>query len=180
MCVDQLASISRKRDYRGDEPRPPLREMVRTTHAGACRRLLLLVIISAASAPASFTPTEASVVAVFYALRLRQVRLPHAEWKALPEIILRARRCSARRCCSSSRLSGAFAWVLTIESVPQTLAAAIVAMELSPIVFLIAVNVLLLLFGIFMEPLPGVMVLVPILAPIATTLGIDPIHFASS
>ena len=51
-------------------------------------------------------------------------------------------------------------------------------MELSPIVFLLAVNVLLLLFGIFIEPLPGVMVLVPILAPMATTLGIDPIHFA--
>ena len=43
---------------------------------------------------------------------------------------------------------------------------------------LIAVNILLLIFGIFMEPLPGVMILVPILAPIAFSLGIDPTHFA--
>ena len=47
-----------------------------------------------------------------------------------------------------------------------------------PVMFLIAVNILLLVFGIFMEPLPGVMILVPILAPIAFNLGIDPTHFA--
>ena len=50
--------------------------------------------------------------------------------------------------------------------------------ELSPTLFLVAVNILLLVFGIFMEPLPGVMILVPILAPIAFSLGIDPTHFA--
>jgi TRAP-type C4-dicarboxylate transport system permease large subunit len=52
------------------------------------------------------------------------------------------------------------------------------AQEFSPLMFLLVVNVFLLLFGIFIEPLPGVMVLVPILAPIAAKLGIDPIHFA--
>ena len=51
-------------------------------------------------------------------------------------------------------------------------------MKLSPWMFLIAVNVFLLLFGIFMEPLPGVMVLAPILAPVAAKLGVDPVHFA--
>jgi TRAP-type C4-dicarboxylate transport system permease large subunit len=49
---------------------------------------------------------------------------------------------------------------------------------LSAITFLLAVKVLLLLFGIFMEPLPGIMILVPILAPISAALGIDPTHFA--
>ena len=43
---------------------------------------------------------------------------------------------------------------------------------------MIAINILLLLFGIFIEPLPGVMVLVPILAPVAAKLGVDPVHFA--
>ena len=74
--------------------------------------------------------------------------------------------------------SSAFAWVLTIESIPQTLAQAIIESNLSPVTFLVAVNVLLLVFGIFMEPLPGVMILVPILAPISAAMGIDPIHFA--
>jgi hypothetical protein len=68
-------------------------------------------------------------------------------------------------------MSAAFAWVLTISRVPQNLTAWIVAMELSPLAFLFAVNVLLLAFGIFIEPLPGIVVLVPILAPIAHALG---------
>ena len=74
--------------------------------------------------------------------------------------------------------SAAFAWVLTVEGVPQQLSQTIVGWDLSPVTFLIAVNLLLLVFGIFMEPLPGVMILVPILAPIAASLGIDPTHFA--
>jgi len=68
--------------------------------------------------------------------------------------------------------------VLIIEGVPQFLAETIIAWDLSPIVFLLAVNLLLLAFGLFMDPLPGVMILVPILAPISYSLGIDPNHFA--
>ena len=52
------------------------------------------------------------------------------------------------------------------------------AQDMSAVTFLIAVNIFLLIFGIFIEPLPGVMVLVPILAPVAAKLGIDPVHFA--
>jgi TRAP-type C4-dicarboxylate transport system permease large subunit len=68
--------------------------------------------------------------------------------------------------------------VLTVDGLPIQLAEWMAAQQFSVIAFLIAVNVLLLLFGIFIEPLPGVMVLVPILAPVAAQLGIDPIHFA--
>jgi TRAP-type C4-dicarboxylate transport system permease large subunit len=53
----------------------------------------------------------------------------------------------------------------------------IVAMQLSPLAFLFAVNVLLIAFGIFIEPLPGIVVLVPILAPIAHALGINDLQF---
>lgn len=72
----------------------------------------------------------------------------------------------------------AFAWILIIEGVPQTMASAVIAMDLSPIAFLLMVNLLLLVFGMFMDPLPGVMILVPILAPIAHSLGIAADHFA--
>src|SRR5207237_1819294 len=74
-------------------------------------------------------------------------------------------------------MSVSFAWWLTASRVPQQLTEIFVAMNLSPIAFLFAVNVLLLLFGIFIEPLPGVVVLVPILAPIAHALGIDDLQF---
>ena len=74
-------------------------------------------------------------------------------------------------------MSGAFAWVLTVSRVPQQLTEWIVAMNLTPIAFLLAVNLLLLAFGIFIEPLPGIVVLVPILAPIAHALGINDLQF---
>ena len=75
-------------------------------------------------------------------------------------------------------MSASFAWVLTIEGVPQLMANWISSLDLSVWGVLIVLNVFLLLFGIFIEPLPSVMVLVPILAPVAAKLGIDPIHFA--
>lgn len=175
LCATNFV-ISRKRGYKNDEPRPPVREMVRTT-IHAIPALLLIVIIIGGIRFGVFTPTEASVVAVFYALLCGMFVYRTLKIRALPEIILRAALVSVSVLLILAA-ARAFAWVLIIQSVPQTLAAAIIAMELSPIVFLLAVNVLLLAFGLFMDPLPGVMVLVPILAPIATTLGIDPTHFA--
>jgi TRAP-type transport system large permease protein len=168
--------VSRRRGYKSDEPRPAVRDMIRTT-VHAIPALLLIVIIIGGIRFGVFTPTEASVVAVFYALLCGMFVYRTLKIRALPEIILRAALVSVSVLLILAA-ARAFAWVLIIQSVPQTLAAAIIAMELSPIVFLLAVNVLLLVFGLFMDPLPGVMVLVPILAPIATTLGIDPTHFA--
>jgi TRAP-type C4-dicarboxylate transport system permease large subunit len=75
-------------------------------------------------------------------------------------------------------MSASFAWILTIEGVPQAVANWIAGMQLNVWTFLIVVNIFLLIFGIFIEPLPGVMVLVPILAPVAASVGIEPIHFA--
>jgi TRAP-type transport system large permease protein len=175
LCATNFV-ISRRRGYKSDEPRPPVRDMIRTT-IHAFPALLLIVIIVGGIRFGVFTPTEASVVAVFYALVCGMFVYRTLKIRALPEIILRAALVSVSVLLILAA-ARAFAWVLIIQSVPQTLAAAIIAMELSPIVFLLAVNVLLLVFGLFMDPLPGVMVLVPILAPIATMLGIDPTHFA--
>lgn len=175
LCATNFV-ISRRRGYKSDEPRPPVRDMIRTT-VHAIPALLLIVIIIGGIRFGVFTPTEASVVAVFYALLCGMFVYRTLKIRALPEIILRAALVSVSVLLILAA-ARAFAWVLIIQSVPQTLAAAIIAMELSPIVFLLAVNVLLLVFGLFMDPLPGVMVLVPILAPIAMTLGIDPTHFA--
>ena len=124
-----------------------------------------------------FTPTEASVVAVFYALICGKFIYRTLEWKALPDILSRSALLTASVLIIIG-LSASFAWVLTIEGLPQQVADWIISMQLSPWMFLIFVNIFLLLFGIFIEPLPGVMVLAPILAPVAAKLGIDPIHFA--
>ncbi|MBX9453916.1 MAG: TRAP transporter large permease [Mesorhizobium sp.] len=168
--------ICRKRGYRSTEPRPGAREMLRTT-LYALPALFLIVIIIGGIRTGIFTPTEASVVAVFYALLCGMFVYRSLKLRHLPDIIYRAALVSIAVLIILAA-ARAFAWVLIIQSVPQTLAAVIVSWELSPIVFLLAINVLLLAFGLFMDPLPGVMVLVPILAPIAHSLGIDPVHFA--
>jgi len=150
--------------------------MVRTTFY-ALPALLLIVIIIGGIRAGVFTPTEASVVAIFYALACGMFLYRSLKLRDIPSIIFRAALISIAVLLILAA-ARAFAWVLIIEGVPQRLAETIVSWDLSPIVFLLAVNVLLLVFGLFMDPLPGVMVLVPILAPIAHSLGIDPIHFA--
>ena len=175
MCVVNWW-VSKKRNYKGDGENPSFDEIVRTTWR-ALPALLLPVVILGGMRAGWFTPTEASVVAVFYALICGKFLYRTLEWKALPDILARSALLSASVLIIIG-LSASFAWVLTIEGMPQAMADWIISMQLSPWTFLILVNVFLLLFGIFIEPLPGVMVLAPILGPVAMKLGIDPIHFA--
>ncbi len=168
--------VCRQRGYRSTEPRPSGREMV-VNSIKAIPALMLIVLILVGIRFGIFTPTEASVVAVFYALICGKWIYRTLEWKALPGIAARSAMLTASVLLVMAT-SAAFAWVLTVEGIPQALSQTIIGWELSPWMFLIAVNILLMLFGIFMEPLPGVIVLVPILAPIAASLGIDPTHFA--
>jgi len=175
MCLVNFY-VSKKRNYKGDGGMPPLREVLLTTWK-AIPAILLPVVILGGMRAGWFTPTEASVVAVFYALVCGKFVYRTLEWKALPDILSRSALLSASVLIIIG-LSASFAWILTIENVPQELAEWLAAMNLSPWMFLIIVNIFLLLFGIFIEPLPGVMVLAPILAPVAIKLGIDPIHFA--
>jgi tripartite ATP-independent transporter DctM subunit len=167
--------ISTRRHYRGIAEQLSLADYWRNTWR-ALPALVLPVLILGGIASGAFTPTEASVIAVFYALVAGRWIYRTLEWSALPGIIARSALMTASVLIIVA-MSAAFAWVLTISRVPQELTAWIVAMELSPVAFLFAVNVLLLVFGIFIEPLPGVVVLVPILAPIAHALGINDLQF---
>lgn len=168
--------VCRRRAYSSTEARPPWREMLRNTWQ-ALPALFLIVLILVGIRFGVFTPTEASVVAVFYALVCGKWIYRTLRWDAVPAILARAALLTAAVLLIVGA-SAAFAWILTIERIPQQLAETIVGWNLQPLTFLLAINVLLLVFGIFLEPLPGVMILVPILAPIAASLGIDPLHFA--
>lgn len=168
--------VSRKRGYRSDEARPGRAEMVRTS-IFAAPAIFLIVLIIGGIRSGIFTPTEASVIAVFYALFCGLFVYRSLTLRTLPEIILRAALVSTAVLLILGA-ARAFAWVLVIEGIPQFLAETIISWDLSPVLFLLAVNVLLLVFGLFMDPLPGVMILVPILAPISHALGIAPEHFA--
>lgn len=168
--------ISKQRNYRGDGQMPTGAEIVSTTWK-ALPAILLPVLILGGMRAGWFTPTEASVVAVFYALICGKFIYRTLEWKAVPDILSRSALLTASVLLIIGT-SASFAWILTIEGMPQTVATWLSSMQLNAWTFLIVINVFLLIFGIFIEPLPGVMVLVPILAPVAAKLGIDPIHFA--
>ncbi len=172
--VNHIVSV--RRDYRasaeGLDPAPILRLFVRALPA-----LLLPVIILGGIHVGVFTPTEASAAAVLYALLVGRFVYGTLTMDKLPAILFRT------TLMTSSILfivaaSAVFAWVLTIGQVPQTVAAWIAQLDLSPLSLLLAINVLLLLVGIFIEPLPGVMIMVPILAPLADAAGLEPLHFA--
>jgi tripartite ATP-independent transporter DctM subunit len=168
--------VSGQRNYRGDNEHPGWRDILMVS-LKALPALMLPVLILGGMRAGWFTPTEASVVAVFYALLCGKLVYRTLSLKQLPDILARSALLTASVLIIIG-MSAAFAWVLTIESLPQQLAGWLVAQNFSATTFLIVVNVFLLLFGIFIEPLPGVMVLVPILAPVALKLGIDPVHFA--
>lgn len=168
--------ISTQRNYRGEGSFPPLREVLHNTLV-AIPALLLPILILGGMRAGWFTPTEASVVAVYYSLICGKFVYRTLEWKALPHILIRSALLTASVLIIIG-FSAAFAWILTVERVPYVMGEWITQLNLSPWLLLIAINILLLIFGIFIEPLPGVMVLVPILAPVTAAAGIDPIHFA--
>ncbi len=171
--INHLTSV--RRDYRGVVEQLVFADYLRNTWR-AIPALILPVLILGGIASGAFTPTEASVVAVFYALFAGRVVYRTLEWRMLPGILARSALMTASVLIIVG-ISAAFAWVLTVSRVPQDTTDWIVGMNLPPLGFLFAVNLLLLAFGIFIEPLPGIVVLVPILAPIAHALHIDDLQF---
>ena len=174
MATNQIIAV--RRHYKSDVQRRSGAEMLRNS-VRAIPALLLPIIILGGMRTGVFTPTEASVVAVVYALLVGRFVYRTLQWRMLPTLIARTAVLTASVLFIVAA-SNAFAWVLTIENVPQAISEWIAHLGLGPIGLLLMINVFLLIFGIFIEPLPGVMVLVPILAPVAAASGIDPIHFA--
>jgi C4-dicarboxylate transporter, DctM subunit len=168
--------VSRQRGYKGSGALPGWGEVLRNTWR-ALPALMLPVVILGGLRLGLFTPTEASVVAVFYALACGRWVYGTLAWAAVPRILAHSALVTASVLLIIG-FSAAFTWVLTIEGVPQAAAAWIGSLGLSAWSFLILLNLLLLAVGIFIEPLPAVMVLVPVLAPVAAQLGVDPVHLA--
>lgn len=122
-----------------------------------------------------FTPTEAASVAALYALFLASLVYRALSWKRLYEILVESSKASA-----SVTLIIASAFVInyafTAENVPGLVAAWLTGMDLSPLGFLLLVNVLFLVLGCFLDTSIMLLVLVPILLPTAKLLGIDLVH----
>lgn len=123
-----------------------------------------------------FTPTEASVVAVFYALAVSMLVYRQMGVQDLASVLRRSTVSSAIIMFIIS-MAGLFSFVLTRAGIPAAISAWIVETFDNGILFLLAVNVLLFLIGMFVETSASIVVIAPILAPVAMRYGIDPVHF---
>ena len=156
------------------EPRASLREAL-TAGRESLWGLLLLLIILGGIYGGIFTPTEAAAVAAIYAFAIAIFVYRDIGMRQVPKVLVDAARVTVMLMFIIANAL-LFAHVLTTERIPQAITEQIVAMGMRPWQFLLVVNVLLLIAGNFMEPTGIILILAPILFPIATELGIDPVH----
>lgn len=140
--------------------------------------LMMPIIILGGIYTGAFTPTEASVVAVAYGLLVSLFVYKEMSWRYLGRVFRQSALTSAGILLIVA-LASALGFFLTIAQIPQAIGGWIGSLTDSPIVFLLIVNLLLFMTGMFMETLAAIVILAPILGPIATSFGIDPIHFGT-
>jgi tripartite ATP-independent transporter DctM subunit len=138
--------------------------------------LLLVVIVIGGIIAGVFTATEASAVAVVYALFLSVVLYREVKIRQLPEILLKAVEITAIVMLLIGASRG-MSWILSYENIPQGISQSLIGLTDSNVMILLIINLILLAVGTFMDMTPAVLIFTPIFLPIATQLGIDPIHF---
>jgi C4-dicarboxylate transporter DctM subunit len=169
-----IAVTARRRNFPVEE-KVPLREMPRITRE-ALPALLMPVILLTCLYSGITTPTEAAAVAAAYALAVSVLLYRSV---SLRDVYV-SLRTSARVTVSIGMLiAGAlvFNYVITAENIPRTLSTLLKGYEMSPLGFLVIVNLLLLALGCFLEGTTIILVILPVLVPTAQALGIDPVHF---
>lgn len=137
--------------------------------------LVMPVIIVGGIWSGFFTPTESASVAVMYGLAVSLVFYRDISWRDLPRLILSAFQTSAIVMLVIGA-TGCLAWLLTAEQVAVQLAQWVRIVAHEPWVFLLLVNVALLLLGIFIEPLPALLLTAPLFLPLAQQFHIDLVH----
>ena len=160
-----------------DLPRQPRASIAEVLASGreSIWGLLLLVIILGGIYGGVFTPTEAAAVSAVYAFFVAVFVYRDIGLRDVPRVLVDAARVTVMLMFIIANAL-LFAHVLTTERIPQVIAEHIVAWGMPAWQFLIVVNLLLLIAGCFMEPTGIILILAPILFPIATRLGIDPVH----
>lgn len=156
------------------QPRASLSEILSSAR-DSIWGLLLIVIILGGIYGGVFTPTEAAAVAAVYAFFIAVYVYKDINLKQVPEVLVDAAKITIMLMFIIANAL-LFAHVLTTERIPQSIAEQIISWDMSAWQFLIVVNILLLIAGAFMEPTGIILILAPILFPIATQLGIDPVH----
>jgi C4-dicarboxylate transporter DctM subunit len=166
--------IARKNDY----PRMPKASAAQRWKAfrESVWGLLLIVIVLGGIYSGMFTPTEAAAMSAVYAFVIAVFVYKDITFKKIPKVLLDSASMSAMLLYIITN-AVLFSFLMTHEQIPQLMADWILGHNLGVVSFLLVTNVLLLLAGNVMEPSSIILILAPILFPVAMKLGIDPIHF---
>ena len=172
MVVVQVIAVRRNMPR---EAPVPLREWPTVLFRGALPLSMPIVLLGGIYSGA-FTPTEAAAVAAAHALILATVVYRALTWRQLFAVVLESTRASA---VITLILAGSFLlnYAFTAEGVPQAMAQWVDALHLSPVQFLLLVNVMFLVLGCFLDVSVLLLVFVPMLLPAVKLLGIDLVHF---
>lgn len=165
--------IAVRRNYRG--VREPLGLNILWRFFDALPSLTLLIVVMGGIVAGFFTATEAAAIAVLYALILALI-YREVSWRDLPTILVEASTTTAVVLLLVGTSVG-MAWIMAYVNIPQNLTEFLVSITDSQILVLLLINVILLCVGIFMDITPAVLIFTPIFLPIATAMGMDPIHF---
>jgi tripartite ATP-independent transporter DctM subunit len=174
MLMAMNAWISHRRGFAKHEP-VPLREFpALTINAGPA--LMMPAILLYGIYGGVTTPTEAAAVAAFYALILATIFYRSLSFKHFYEILVTSARSSA---AVGLIIGGALIlnYIVASENIPTVVANALVDLDVHPLVFLLAVNLLLLVLGCFLDASTIILVIIPLFIPTCRALGIDLVHF---
>ncbi len=164
---------AKKLGFKRSEP-APFKERVQKLK-DASWGLMTIVIVIGGIYGGIFTPTEAAAVAAVWAFFVSWIIYKDIKLKDFYPIVLESAKTAAMIMFVIANAM-LFAHFLTLENVPQHITQALVNAHVGKIAFLFLINILLIIAGSFMEPSAIIMILVPLLLPVATALGVDPIH----
>jgi len=165
--------VARKRNY----PRYPKKSYKEVFVAAykALPALFMPVLIMGGILSGMFTPTEAAGVTVLYSAVVGAFYYRKLNFKNLPKVLLTSGLESGMVMLLIA-MSEPFGWFVALDQIPQHLIDWISTVTTSPYMVLLLVNIFLIILGIPMETAPALVIVTPVLAPIATTVGIDPVH----
>ncbi len=155
--------------------RIPLTETLRRL-VDALPSLFLIVIVIGGIVSGIFTATEASGIAVLYALLLSVGLYREVKPAELPAILLKTAETSAIVLFLVAA-STAMSWMLSYENIPQTMSNFLIALSDNPFVIMMIITLILLVVGAFMDITPAILIFTPIFLPVVTELGMSPLHF---
>ena len=157
------------------QPKAPFRERFQAFRESMWG-LFLIVVVMGGIYSGMFTPTEAAAMSAVYAFFIAVFVYRDIGFRDVPKVLLNSANMSAMLLYIITN-AVLFSFLMTHESVPQEMADWLLGEGLGVVTFLLVVNVLLLLAGNFMEPSSIILIMAPILFPVAMQLGIDPVHF---